>query len=112
MALGGAHLMLPEEKIMEVLEAYDLTQSLRSAAMLCGVHHHTVARYVAAREARLDPLGLAPPERGSVTDPFAAKVSEWIDRSQAGSGPMWCTASWKRWAVWVRNARPGGWSRR
>src|SRR5579875_403549 len=82
MALGGARLMLPEEKIMEVLEAYDLTRSLRSAAMLCGVDHHTVARYVAAREAGLDPLGLAPPARGSLCDPFAAKVSEWIDRSQ------------------------------
>jgi len=67
---------------MEVLEAYDLTRSLRSAAMLCGVDHHTVARYVAAREAGLDPLGLAPPARGSLCDPFAAKVSEWIDRSQ------------------------------
>ncbi|MST31931.1 IS21 family transposase [Acidimicrobiaceae bacterium USS-CC1] len=74
--------MLPEEKIMEVLEAYDLTLSLRSAAMLCGVDHHTVARYVAAREAGLDPLGLAPPARGSVTDPFAEKIIEWIDRSQ------------------------------
>lgn len=74
--------MLPEEKIMEVLEAYDLTQSLRSAALLCGVDHHTVARYVAAREAGLDPLGLAGPARGSVTDPFAEKITEWIDRSQ------------------------------
>ena len=47
--------MLVEEKIMEVLEAYDLTKSLRSAAALCGVDHHTVKRYVAARSAGLDP---------------------------------------------------------
>lgn len=56
--------MLPEEKIMEVLEAYDLTHSFRSAALLCGVDHHTVARYVAAREAGLDPLSLNGPARG------------------------------------------------
>ncbi|MDA8342194.1 MAG: IS21 family transposase, partial [Actinomycetota bacterium] len=63
--------MLPEEKIMEVLEAYDLTRSFRSAALLCGVDHHTVARYVAARDAGLDPRGLRTPERGSICDPFA-----------------------------------------
>jgi transposase len=74
--------MLPEEKIMEVLEAYDLTQSLRSAAMLCGVDHHTVARYVAARDAGLDPLRLASPERGSICDPFAPKILQWVNDSQ------------------------------
>ncbi len=74
--------MLPEEKIMEVLEAYDLTQSLRSAAMLCGVDHHTVARYVAARDAGLDPSRLAAPERGSICDPFAPKILQWISDSQ------------------------------
>ena len=41
--------MLPKEREMEVLEAYDLTKSYRSAAQLCGVDHHTVARVVAAR---------------------------------------------------------------
>ena len=35
---------------MEILEAYDLTGSLRDAAELAGCSHHTVARYVAARE--------------------------------------------------------------
>lgn len=32
---------LPEEKQMEVLEAYDLTKSFRAAGQLCGVDHHT-----------------------------------------------------------------------
>ena len=41
--------MLPEEKEMEVLEVYDLTQSYRDTAQLCGVDHHTVARAVAQR---------------------------------------------------------------
>ena len=35
---------------MNILEAYDLTGSLRDAAELAGCSHHTVARYVAARE--------------------------------------------------------------
>lgn len=67
---------------MEVLEAYDLTLSYRSAALLCGVDHHTVARYVAARDAGLDPTAIGSGPRGSVTDPFAEKITEWIDRSQ------------------------------
>ena len=75
--------MLSEEKIMEVLEAYDLTQSYRSAGLLCGVDPHTVARYVNARAAGLDPTRLAGPARPSVTEPFADKVWEWIDHSQA-----------------------------
>ena len=35
---------------MNILEAYDLTGSLRDAAELAGCSHHTVARYVAERE--------------------------------------------------------------
>ena len=37
---------------MEILAAYDLTGSLRDAAELAGCSHHTVGRYVAAREKR------------------------------------------------------------
>lgn len=73
--------MLSEGKIMEVLEAYDLTGSFRSSAQLCGVDHHTVRRYVAARDAGLDPAA-AVVRRERVTDPFADKISEWIDRSR------------------------------
>ena len=36
---------------MEILEAYDLTGSYRDAAELVGCDHHTVARYVTARQA-------------------------------------------------------------
>jgi hypothetical protein len=35
---------------MQILEAFDLTGSLRDAAELAGCDHHTVARYVAARD--------------------------------------------------------------
>ena len=74
--------MLSEDKIMDVLEAFDLTHSYRSAAQLCGVDHHTVRRYVAARDAGLDPTSLATGERSSLSDPFIEKIEEWVDRSQ------------------------------
>lgn len=74
--------MLSEDKIMEVLEAFDLTHSYRSAAQLTGVDHHTVRRYVAARDAGLDPTAIDTGPRPSVADPFVAKVEEWVDRSQ------------------------------
>src|SRR5664279_4174953 len=38
------------EEAMEILEAYDLTGTLRGAAALAGCDHKTVARLVAARE--------------------------------------------------------------
>ncbi len=72
--------MLVEEKIMEVLEVYDLTKSFRSTAALCGVDHHTVRRYVAARAAGLDPAKAV--ERPKVSDPYTDKIVEWIDLSQ------------------------------
>ena len=72
--------MLVEEKIMEVLEAYDLTNSFRSTAALCGVDHHTVRRYVAARAAGLDLTKTV--GRVSVSDPYSDKITEWIDKSQ------------------------------
>ena len=39
------------EEIMEILSYYDLTRSLNGAAALAGCSPHTVARYVAARDA-------------------------------------------------------------
>ena len=74
--------MLSKEKIMEVLEAYDLTGSYRSAAQLCGVDHHTVPRYVKAREAGLDVTVRAAPARETVVDPFIDHVEGWVDRSK------------------------------
>lgn len=71
--------MYSKEKILEILEAYDLTKSFRSAAALVGCDHHTVARYVAARAVGLDPsMG---GERPTVTEPFVDKIHEWVDRS-------------------------------
>ena len=70
--------MLSKEKQMDVLEAYDLTKTLRAAAELAGVDHHTVARYVAARAAGIE---LTESERPTKTDGFAEKIIEWIERS-------------------------------
>ena len=47
------------EEIMNILEAYDLTGSLRDAAELAGCSHHTVARYVSERERGRAVPGLA-----------------------------------------------------
>jgi transposase len=64
---------------MEILEAFDLTGSLRDAAELAGCSHHTVARYVAARGA--GGLCDAPATRPQLIDEFLPKVEEWMERS-------------------------------
>ena len=65
---------------MEILEAYDLTGSLRGAAALAGCDHKTVARLVAAREAA---GGLpARARRRPLVDGHAAKIDELVARSR------------------------------
>ena len=70
------------EKVMEIVEAYDLTGSLRQAAALCRCGHKTVAHWVSVREA----TGGARPERARrrrpLVDPFQAKVDELVARSR------------------------------
>jgi hypothetical protein len=69
------------EEIMNILEAYDLTGSLRDAGELAGCSHHTVARYVRARgEGRLVPG--APSPRPGVIDEFLPKLEELVERSK------------------------------
>jgi hypothetical protein len=68
------------EEIMNILEAYDLTGSLRDAAELAGCSHHTVARYVAGREQGRAPGGAA--RRAGVIDEFLPKLEEVVDRSK------------------------------
>lgn len=72
--------MKSSEEIMEILEAFDLTGSLRGAAALAGCDHKTVAHYVALRDA-----GVAPdqrPQRPMLIDEFLDKVEEWMDRPE------------------------------
>ena len=74
--------MKKPEEVMEILEAYDLTGSLRQAAALVGCDHKTVAHWVGVREA----TGGAPPARARhrrpVADPFSEKIEELVDRSR------------------------------
>lgn len=66
---------------MNVLEAYDLTRSYRGAAELVGCSHHTVARYVARREAG----GLTPgrpARRPQLIDEFLPKLEELVKHSR------------------------------
>ncbi len=65
---------------MEVLEAFDLTGSFRGAAELADCSHHTVARYVAARQAggQLDRAAARP----QLIDEFLPKVAEWVKHSR------------------------------
>ena len=66
---------------MNILEAYDLTGSFRDAGELAGCSHHTVARYVRAREeGRLVPGASAP--RPGVIDEFLPKLEELVERSK------------------------------
>jgi hypothetical protein len=69
------------EEIMEILEAYDLTGSLRDAAELAGCSHHTVACLVAARERGELTPGRAE-RREMLVDPYREKLEEWVDRSR------------------------------
>jgi transposase len=69
------------EEVMEILEAFDLTGTLRGAAVLAGCDHKTVAHWVAAREEVGGGLGVSVRARPAV-DPFAEKIAEWVDRSR------------------------------
>lgn len=68
------------EEIMEILEAFDLTRSFRSAAELAGCDHHTVAHWVARRDA--GELTATAVRRDQLIDPFLAKLEEWMEASK------------------------------
>jgi transposase len=70
------------EEIMNILEAFDLTGSLRDAGELAGCSHHTVAAYVAKRDAG-ELVAEGPERRERIIDPFLAKIEEWVERSDA-----------------------------
>lgn len=67
---------------MEILEAFDLTGSLRAAAQLVGCDHKTVGHWVCVREQAGGGLVTRARPRPQV-DAFAEKIDEWVDRSHA-----------------------------
>ena len=66
---------------MEILEAFDLTGTLRGAAELAGCDHKTVAHWVRARDEAGGGLP-APVRPRPRVDAFAQKIDEWVDRSR------------------------------
>ena len=69
---------------MEILEAYDLTGSLRGAAALSGCDHKTVKHWVEVREQAGERLpGRAARPALVMVEPFAGKVEELVGRSHA-----------------------------
>jgi len=66
---------------MEILEAFDLTGTLRGAAELEGCDHKTVAHWVRARDEAGGGLPVSVRARPRV-DAFAVKVEDWVDRSR------------------------------
>jgi hypothetical protein len=65
---------------MEILEAFDLVESLRDAGELAGCSHNTVARYVELREA--GKLSAEPARRVQLIDPYLDKLEEWMEASK------------------------------
>ena len=73
--------MKKPEEVMEILEAYDLTGSLRGAAALVGCDHKTVAYWVRMREEAGGALPAAGRKRPAMEQLFEAKIDELVDRS-------------------------------
>jgi hypothetical protein len=67
------------EEIMKILEAFDLTRSYRAAGELAGCDHHTVALWVARRDA--GELTAAAARRPQLIDEFSPKLEEWMEAS-------------------------------
>jgi len=71
--------MKPNEEVMEILEAFELTGSYRTAARLAGCDPKTVARYVALRDVGKE---LSEPVRAGIAAPYLDKIEELVERSK------------------------------
>lgn len=68
-----------DREIMEIFEAFDLTDCAHSAAELVGVDAKTVAHYVAIRDAGANPFSRE--TRPKLIDPYLDKIEELVERS-------------------------------
>lgn len=68
------------EEIMQILEAFDLTQSLRDAGELAGCSPNTVAHWVTRRDA--GELSAAAVRRPQLIDEYLPKLEEWMEASK------------------------------
>lgn len=66
-------------EIVEILRAYDLTQTVWSAAQLAGCDPQTVKRYVGARDEGRSPYERE--RRARAIDPFLDKIEAWVEES-------------------------------
>ena len=103
--------MKSDGEIMEILAAYDLTGSARSAVELARCSHHTVTAHVAARDAGRA-VGAPARRRPRNIDEFMNKVEEWVEASKAGFAPTGPTRSCRRSGSVGRTGRPAGRSRK
>ncbi len=73
--------MKKAKEVMEILEAYDLTGSLRAAAKLAGCDHKTVAHWVRQREMAAGTVPVAERVRPAMGPLFREKIEELVERS-------------------------------
>ena len=73
--------MKKAEEVMEILEAFDLTGSLRAAAKLAGCDHKTVAHWVRQRELAAMSTPMVERKRPAMSGLFKDKIDELVDRS-------------------------------
>lgn len=73
--------MKKAKEVMEILEAYDLTGSLRAAAKLAGCDHKTVAHWVAQRDLAAGLVPVTERARPAMAPVFVAKIDELVERS-------------------------------
>ncbi|MBB5938261.1 IS21 family transposase [Streptomyces zagrosensis] len=71
---------MTDREIIEILVAYDATESVYSAAKIVGCDPKTVRRYVTARDAGRPVTG--PSRRSRLADAYSEKIEEWVDRSE------------------------------
>ena len=99
--------MKKPEAVMVLLEAYDLTGSLRGAAALAGCDHKTAAYWVRMRERGVGcPRSSASGRRWTLRS--SRRSMSWSIGRTAGFGRTWRTAGWSCWGIRGRRGRRGG----